>query len=162
MAEKHVRTENDRIRDKINGGAYYLVNKEKVLTRQKERYHRIREQYLKQQTEYRSRPEVKLRNHIYAREYRLKKRRELLNLLGDKCAKCGFSNLVALEIDHIDGGGTADKKRIAPKSQSSHNMYMYYLKRPELAKQTLQLLCRNCNRIKQYENHEQPYFGDVL
>ena len=102
-------------------------------------------------------------NPIYNKEYYLKnkdKLRELhrkrlmdarlrvIRLLGGKCVKCGFDDVRALQIDHINGGG-----------QKEHKMFreQYYLK---IEKKILegskeyQCLCANHNWIKRYERGE--------
>lgn len=150
-------------RDRLTNTAYYLVNREKTLQRQKKYYQNNKEKYAERARKYRNDPEKKAKAAMWYREYRIRKRAELIELLGSKCVRCGYSDIRALEIDHMKGGGNADKRMISPTSgDGADRMYIYYVKRPEMAKQTLQLLCRNCNRIKSYENHEQRYFGDVL
>lgn len=73
---------------------------------------------------------------------------EVFRLLGDKCVRCGFMDIRALQIDHVNGGGLKEK-RGTPKSY-----YMLVLKSIERGEQKYQLLCANCNWIKAYENHE--------
>lgn len=71
---------------------------------------------------------------------------EALHYLGGKCVKCGFSDKRALQIDHIKGGGSKDKR---PK-------YSFKWYRDIVAGKIgdIQLLCANCNWIKRVENHE--------
>ena len=86
----------------------------------------------------------KMRN--YMRSFRPR----LLQLLGDKCVKCGFSDVRALQIDHIGGGGLKELKVF----KNNTAMYRFYLDHPIQAKRRLQILCANCNAIKKYENKE--------
>lgn len=82
-------------------------------------------------------------------------RREFLyNLLGDKCARCGFSDKRALQFDHINGGGDQECLRITGKKRNRTHLYKYYVEHPEEAKKNLQVLCSNCNWIKRVENNE--------
>jgi len=77
-----------------------------------------------------------------SRDERIK--RKLFLILGqDSCMKCGFSDKRALQFDHINGGGNKDIKTLT-----------YYVNHPEEARQKLQVLCANCNRIKVIENKE--------
>ncbi len=66
-----------------------------------------------------------------------------------RCVKCEFSDIRALSIDHIDGGGGYHRK-----SDTSLGTNFYrWLKRngyPE----GYQVLCMNCQFIKRYEKHE--------
>ena len=81
-----------------------------------------------------------------------KLRSRLFDLLGAKCVRCGFEDKRALQLDHINGGGTKDVK----KHGDAHAMYRWYVGNPELALKTVQVLCANCNWIKRAENHENP------
>lgn len=74
-----------------------------------------------------------------------------MNLLGGlHCRLCGFNDYRALEFDHINGGGKNDKV----KRGGNKAMYIHYLNHPEEAKQTLQVLCSNCNSIKKHSKRE--------
>jgi len=80
---------------------------------------------------------------------RIKKYRAILfSILGKECIKCGYSDMRALQFDHKEGNGRHDRKTLGS------SLYPYYVKRPELALKTLQVLCANCNYIKRVENDE--------
>ena len=82
------------------------------------------------------------------KKYMQKQRVKLIELLGSKCVMCGFSDIRAIQIDHINGNGIHDRKTI------SINFHKHYLSNSELAKEKLKLLCANCNWIKRYELQE--------
>lgn len=84
----------------------------------------------------------------------LKYRTDLITLLGAKCLFCDFSDIRALQLDHIHGGGTKELDK-----NGNVSMYYYYLKHPEEAKEKLQVLCANCNWIKRVKNDELPKTG---
>lgn len=92
------------------------------------------------------------------RNYKNKWRQEakilLMEILGGvKCKKCGYNkNIWGLQIDHINGGGT--KERRDKFHHSSEAMYFYYLKHPKLARRKLQVLCALCNIEKRFMNGE--------
>ena len=90
------------------------------------------------------------------RAWYVRNRERLFQLLGDKCVICGFSDKRALEFDHINGGGSKQRRilRDSNKYMSNKDIHGYYIRRPELAKKELQVLCANCNRIKRCENNE--------
>lgn len=77
------------------------------------------------------------------RAYRLKVKGDIYRLLGDKCSLCPFSNKIALQIDHVYGGGYKHRLRVGITS--------YY---PEIRREILQgskdyrLLCSNCNLVE--------------
>jgi hypothetical protein len=64
------------------------------------------------------------------------------------CVKCGFSDIRALSIDHIDGGGTRHMQYNNIKS------LIYWLKKHGFPS-GYQTLCMNCQFIKKVENNEQ-------
>jgi len=73
--------------------------------------------------------------------------------LGGKCAKCGFDDYRALQIDHINGDGYKERKSkgVGQKYIGNCNTVKKVCK-GEL--KNYQLLCANCNWIKRYENNE--------
>jgi len=66
---------------------------------------------------------------------------------GNCCKKCGFVDRRALQLDHVFGGGTKERKE---KQWSNASVYRDALNHPE----KYQILCANCNAIKRYENKE--------
>lgn len=74
----------------------------------------------------------------------------LVQFLGGKCVKCQFTNLVALQLDHIHGDGGKERQYF----KSSSTMYSYYLNHLSEVKQQLQVLCANCNWIKKEQQNE--------
>lgn len=91
-------------------------------------------------------------NKIKVNEYKLKyvhnRRKVLFDILGNVCVKCGFMDIRALQIDHINGGGCKERKI------GVHSMIAYYSSHPDEAREKLQILCANCNWIKRVENKE--------
>jgi hypothetical protein len=67
-----------------------------------------------------------------------------------KCHCCGYDNVVALSIDHINGGGTQHRKSLP--SSSSTALYSW-LKRSGYPK-GYQVLCMNCQFVKREKNGE--------
>ncbi len=59
---------------------------------------------------------------------------------------CGFDDIRALQIDHINGGGRKD-------SIGTNNPRKYY-ENMFNALNTVQILCANCNWIKRYTHNE--------
>lgn len=74
-------------------------------------------------------------------------RNRLLNVLGADCARCGYNDFRALEIDHVNGNGRKEMTSFGKPDK----MYLFYYRNPIIAKQKLQVLCANCNMIKRYE-----------
>ena len=83
------------------------------------------------------------------RKYVKKVKDEIFSLLGNKCARCGFDDPRALQIDHINGNGTQERQNF-----SQYKYYKHVLERILLGSKDYQLLCANCNWIKREENKE--------
>lgn len=62
------------------------------------------------------------------------------------CVRCGFSDIRALSIDHIAGGGSQHRK--------IRTQTIYYLLQSEGLPDGYQTLCMNCQFIKREENNE--------
>lgn len=76
---------------------------------------------------------------------RQKLRQALLDMFGGVCAYCGFNDTRALHLDHIDGGGVIENKKMG-------NLAVY--RKALGGAPGYQLLCANYNWIKRIENEE--------
>lgn len=79
----------------------------------------------------------KWREHQRATYARLRER--VLLAYGGKCVVCGEDRLLALDIEHTDGGGTADRNR------SSESFYRRILREH---RKDLQVMCGTCHNVK--------------
>ena len=70
-------------------------------------------------------------------------------ILGNKCCRCGFNDVHALQIDHMNGGGY--KERMTLYKNSPRKFYKAVIADKE---NKYQLLCANCNQIKRIEGRE--------
>src|SRR3990172_4802494 len=59
------------------------------------------------------------------RHYRKIYRQCSLELLGSRCVRCGFTDARALQIDHINGGGSKELK-----NSCTHKQYLRIKKNP--------------------------------
>jgi hypothetical protein len=91
-----------------------------------------------------------------ARELRKRKRLEIFELLGNKCAQCGISDQRVLQIDHINGGGARERKIF----HSNHPYYSHVFEELKHGPKDYQLLCANCNIIKLIEAKEESRLID--
>ncbi|WP_157368697.1 hypothetical protein [Zavarzinella formosa] len=62
------------------------------------------------------------------------------------CSHCGYDNMLALSIDHVNGGGCKHRQEI------NKNFYSWLRKNgfPE----GYQVLCMNCQFVKRHKNNE--------
>jgi hypothetical protein len=82
--------------------------------------------------------------------YREKLRRDLMRLIGLKCVRCDYSDVRALEIDHVNNNGSLERKRFGHyRAEWNH-----YIKNPNEIVKNLPILCCNCNKIKYFETLE--------
>lgn len=84
------------------------------------------------------------------REYKQKMRIRALDALGNRCCQCGFTDVRALEIDHINNGGCEDRRK-----RSRYSMYKGIV--DGTARDNFQALCANCHQIKSYEEVWKPF-----
>jgi len=92
-------------------------------------------------------PEVKKAG---IKRYKAKAKLETLTHYGGGravCVQCGYSDLRALTIDHINGGGTKHRASI-------HGASLYTWLRKNEYPEGYQTLCMNCQLIKRVENGE--------
>ncbi len=126
--------------------AYYKLHREEILEKAN-RYNEERKEYLKK---YRIENRTRLLQR--AKQIRDDLRKTILNLLGNKCCKCGFDDTRAIQIDHVNGNGIEDRD-----SLYASTYYRKVIKSIEKDEGKYQLLCSNCNWIKRVENEELPY-----
>lgn len=110
---------------------YYRENREKKKKWFKEFYQKNKTYYKKYS---------KIRN---AKIYK-KLRGEVFKDLGAKCNHCGFNDIRALQIDHINDDGYKDRK----KGIVGYELLSKILNNID----NYQILCANCNWIKRYKH----------
>lgn len=74
-------------------------------------------------------------------------RADALKILGDCCLYCNFSDPGALQIDHVYGGGSQDRKKKGRKQTE--------LQIIQGDVESYQLLCANCNWIKKLSSKDE-------
>ena len=75
------------------------------------------------------------------------KRRDVLLAYGGQCVQCGFNDHRALQLDHVNGGGSAERRAIGYEGVLVKAL-------EALGNGEYQLLCANCNEIKRRERKE--------
>lgn len=76
-------------------------------------------------------------------QYTLRRRQKVLDAYGCKCNHCGYDKHLALEIDHIFNDGKEERKEKKIKD------FYRFLIANNFPKDRYQLLCANCNYLKQ-------------
>lgn len=81
------------------------------------------------------------------RKHYWKLRIELFHLLGNKCSSCGFTDFRALDIDHVRNNGNEERKIY----KNYRKFLRETIQKVKEDSKDYQLLCANCNRIKEFE-----------
>jgi hypothetical protein len=104
----------------------------------------MRSKYLSK-TELAKREKIKSdRRKLYKKNSAIFKKKAF-DLLGNKCKKCGETEKLVLQIDHIKGGGNKERKGL-------NSLYRY--KKVLEDKKKYQILCARCNWLKMHKNKE--------
>jgi len=80
----------------------------------------------------------------YNKQRRTALRMEALSAYGGKCVNCGEDFPEILVIDHINGGGTRERKKIGGGPN-----FFFFLKQKQYPS-GYQVLCYNCNALKEH------------
>jgi hypothetical protein len=130
---------------------WYSKNKEKKLEYWK-RYRennldKIREKRKREWKKIKSSPSLLKKHREKVKKQRWELKLEVLKHYSPelKCARCGFNDVRALSIDHINGGGSRHIKKIGASK------FYRWLKKNNYPS-GFQVLCMNCQFIKRYEN----------
>ena len=162
--KKNMRRYQSKHRKKLNEKSreYYKKHRELITSKRREKYKlpEVKEAYRQQWLKNRNNQSLIESARIHRLEYTNRRKIEFLNLvkkyLGDKCSNpdCliqgGCTDWRCLQIDHINGGGTASRRHF----RNGFNERLYYIKHPEKITENLQILCANCNWIKRVTNNE--------
>lgn len=73
-------------------------------------------------------------------------KRKLCEILGNKCVRCGITDIRILTINHLDGNGKAHKEKLG----RGYMFYQKLIENPEERKR-VELRCMNCNILYEYE-----------
>ena len=84
-------------------------------------------------------------------------KKEVLSYYGSKCECCNETELAFLTLDHIDGGGTEERKR---KKRFGSNFYR--LVKQNNYPKNLRVLCFNCNCGRQTNNGICPHQKGII
>jgi len=87
--------------------------------------------------------------NAYSNQRRLNAKYTILDRYGKSCVLCGFDDIRALQLDHIEDNGAEERKSLGGQKVSGANFYLHLIKQglPD----GYQTLCANCNNIKQWD-----------
>lgn len=131
-----------------------MKNQEYYKKYHKEHYHERKQYFLdyyeknkahkrEYANKYSSENREKIRSYSLA--YRRSLRATVLELLGGCCKSCGFNDRRALQVDHVNSDGSAERKIFG----SGSTTFLKKVIASVTAKENrYQILCANCNMIK--------------
>ena len=156
----YIRKYNENNREKIlkRYKDYYLKNcekrKESVYKYRRKNKEKVKEGwkmwYLKNKVKFAEKNKKYRETHPeYFHNHRTKHRMEIISILGIMCANCGFDDIRALQVDHVNGGGSIHRR-----NSKSSIYYKEILEEIKSGSKKYQILCANCNQIKKYTHRE--------
>ena len=132
---------------------YFARNRDKLLEKRK--------RWVKMHPERRCAIVKKYMNSIKGRRQRLhwndQIRQEVLRYYSQgtmACVKCGFSDVRALQMDHIKGNGAQERRSLTGSQRQGCGIWFWQRLRSAGFPSGYQILCANCNTIKRFENRE--------
>lgn len=131
--KKYRETHKGQIRGKQR--EWYLKNRKRILRERKEKAKKFKTKY----------------GFSYYTYITRKHKKEIFGLLGNKCTMCGNTDQRILQIDHVHGGGTKERKKF---HGDMGKYYRHILRKLQEGSKEYQLLCANCNLIKRVERRE--------
>lgn len=78
----------------------------------------------------------------YSRNYMRRLRNEIIKKLGGKCECCSGETYEFLQIDHRNGGGTAERRTM------STSKFLLEIRRQKFPQDKYRVLCANCNAAR--------------
>ena len=109
---------------------------------------RMGETRLSIQARYRDSHREELRRYAHGRRTAIKL--EALERYGKVCAKCGFDDPRALQIDHVENNGAEERKRLGGSGFAGWQFYTWL--KAQGWPEGYQTLCANHNIIKYFES----------
>ena len=145
---------NNREKHKADGRRYRMLHRLQQNARHRAWAHRNPDKVAAVNRKQRARPD----HNAYMRRWRQQLKRDVLQGYGSVCVCCGEHRPDFLSIDHINGGGAAERKRDA--SFVSTRFYAR-LKREGFPREKYRLLCMNCNFARRF-GQECPHEAERL
>jgi hypothetical protein len=138
----------------LENSKIYRNNNKEVIRIRRKNYHRKYGYNPNTRRKYYMRNKERIK--VQAKNKRLEIKTEVITHYGNgecKCIRCGFTDIRALSIDHINGNGNQHRK----ENQYLRGNHVYEWLKKNQFPQGYQTLCMNCQLIKRNENQEYRY-----
>lgn len=83
--------------------------------------------------------------NAHSRRAKVKEKLRLFEMYGKSCARCGFDDMRALSLDHINNDGNEQRRKLGERG-------VYRDAKKDLQPDKYQILCMNCQFIKRVEH----------
>lgn len=93
------------------------------------------------------------RLNVMKTAHRARVKAKLFELMGGRCVRCGFEDIRALQVDHVNGVPAGLRRVPQNPHRGGYKLYLAILA-GKYALEDFQLLCANCNWIKRVVNRE--------
>ncbi len=152
--------EDKKAKQKEYDAAYYNKNRDRLRKQDKDYYESHKEKSKLAFSKYYEEHKDKIKDNVKRTgvEVRCRQRIAVLRHYSNgtmACVQCGFSDIRALCLDHINGGGTDHRRKL----RNGGNVW-YWLARHGFPP-GYQILCANCNTIKAREEDEYGSKGKI-
>lgn len=91
------------------------------------------------------------------KKYKHKKKIQAVQILTDdilQCNNCGIVDIRVLVFDHVNNDGYKERNKDGKRIGQTIKICNYIINNPEEAKKKYQVLCHNCNHIKQLKYYD--------
>ena len=111
-------------------------------------YHRL---YQRTERSLETKRAWKKRNPEYPKRKWQNVKSVVFDLYGRKCVRCGFSDMRALQLDHVKDDGNLNRIRKRDGKRVTKTQPAWYDAMKSYRPEKYQILCANCNWIKRHE-----------
>lgn len=130
---------------RVYNAAWHQANREKK--KEDERAYRLKKKE-EMAVDESKRAQYRERVNASIQRNRKKLRLSILEMLGNCCKGCGYSDKRALQIEHINGDGAEERR----KYKDPNTCYRFIKSQIEAGSDRYQILCANCHIIKHSED----------
>lgn len=134
---------------RVRADAEARAHKREVETIEQTEARRAKYRAYSQQHRDRNRAAYNAGRRAYGASKTIKTKTELFAALGSRCSACRIDDWRVLQVDHINGGGGAHRRR-----SGGYGYWIAILRSVKSGEGLYQLLCANCHMLKSYRQAE--------
>lgn len=128
------------------GRSYRQTERYKDIVRLGQKKYYGSEKDLARRNRYRRTGNYKRRKSVWETTWNRNIRLKLISLLGGRCVECGVDDVRILDIHHTFNDGREERLKFGYETA----IWKFYIKNVDLAKERLQILCKNHHFLTRY------------